>query len=54
VRRGRGLDLFVDGRRYAVPRSIAEAGPVLTRRRRVDRDRVGLLLREPPFVALAS
>jgi 50S ribosomal protein L16 3-hydroxylase len=54
VRRERGTDLFVDGRRYALPRALAEAAPLLTRSRQVRVREIVRLLREPAFVTLLT
>jgi 50S ribosomal protein L16 3-hydroxylase len=54
IRRGSGAYLFVDGRPYSLPRSIAGAAPLLTRSRRVPPSGLVRLLREPAFVALLA
>jgi 50S ribosomal protein L16 3-hydroxylase len=54
VRRGALADLFVDGRTYSLPRSLAGAAPLLTRSRRVPREGLVRLLREPAFAALVA
>ncbi len=54
VRRGNEADLFVNGRRHALPRAIAEAAPLLTRSRHVRGCDLVVLLREPAFAALLT
>ena len=54
VRRDRGTDLFVDGRRYALPTALTEAAPLLTRSRQVRVRELVRLLREPAFVTLLT
>jgi 50S ribosomal protein L16 3-hydroxylase len=54
VRGQSGADLFVNGRRYPLPKAIAEAAPLLSRSRRVCAADLVRLLREPPFVALLT
>jgi 50S ribosomal protein L16 3-hydroxylase len=54
VRRGPAADLFVDGRAYALPRSIAGVAPLLTRSRQVPRGVLVEWLREPAVVALLA
>jgi 50S ribosomal protein L16 3-hydroxylase len=54
TRRGTAADLFVDGRAYALPRSMAGVAPLLTGSRHVPRAKVLPLLRGPAFVTLVA
>jgi len=52
--RGAKARLFVDGRGYALPPAIAEAGPLLTGLRRIPGTALARLLRRPAFLELLS
>ena len=54
VGRGAKVRLFVDGRGYSLPVAIAEAGPLLSRKRRIPRSELAHLLGEPAFLELLS
>jgi 50S ribosomal protein L16 3-hydroxylase len=54
LRRRTGALLFVDGRTYCLPKSLAAAAPLLTRDRRVDANDLLPLLAQPGFLALLT
>ena len=54
VQRGRAADLFVDGRAYTLPASVARAAPLLTRFRRVGVKGLAPLLRRRPLLTVLA